>query len=535
MPMGLRLDRHGPYREGFVRVVRNGDEHLVDRLLQVAGEGAGRGIDEAEAPLLVVRVLHPDANLGQGVGAARNAAPDGKPPPDVRAVQDLDQVTLPRRAERLEPGVRVPVDRAFRPVPRRDCHSLRRRERLDRRRRRRDEFLGPGGRTGGGSGPEEPPCREADDEEERQHRGTAGAENLQKPQGRNPRGILPFRIPANADAPAGLDAFSEAAELVLQTQEKLVDRPGFARPRSAVQSSVKRSARDGRSGVPEQEGKRLGFERREIPKQDSDFLFGERLVRGAAVLRGRRRRFASRCGRLRRSVPANGNGEAAPLQLRAERLRARAVGLHDQNRPRGRSGISVPFVRHRGGGFYHNAAKTDCNICATNSGGYLATLAFLVAPCGRRHAGVRRALLDALILRPTWATSILKDYLLRGYALNERLVQIEDRMDRRLAEHGQRLDALEDRVDFFVRTQTPPLQGVFYDGQLWDARALVLKLVASAKRSLILIDNWATAEVLDLFAKKREGVDAAGQTPHLGFVAQHAAETVAVVIGRARG
>jgi len=108
-------------------------------------------------------------------------------------------------------------------------------------------------------------------------------------------------------------------------------------------------------------------------------------------------------------------------------------------------------------------------------------------------------------------------------------------MDRRLAEHGQRLDALEDRVDFFVRTQTPPLQGVFYDGQLWDARALVLKLVASAKRSLILIDNWATAEVLDLFAKKREGVDAAGQTPHLGFVAQHAAETVAVVIGRARG
>ena len=51
-----------------------------------------------------------------------------------------------------------------------------------------------------------------------------------------------------------------------------------------------------------------------------------------------------------------------------------------------------------------------------------------------------------------------------------------------------------------------PSQGVFYDGQLWDARALVLKLVAGAKRSLILIDNWATPEVLDLFAKKRKGV-----------------------------
>ncbi len=66
--------------------------------------------------------------------------------------------------------------------------------------------------------------------------------------------------------------------------------------------------------------------------------------------------------------------------------------------------------------------------------------------------------------------------------------------------------AIEQKVDFFVQTQTPPLKGVFYDGQLWDARALVLKLITSAKRSLILIDNWATSEVLDLFAKKREGV-----------------------------
>ena len=51
-----------------------------------------------------------------------------------------------------------------------------------------------------------------------------------------------------------------------------------------------------------------------------------------------------------------------------------------------------------------------------------------------------------------------------------------------------------------------PVQGVFYDGQLWDARALVLKLIGSAKKSLILIDNWATTETLDLFTKKRKGV-----------------------------
>jgi len=105
-----------------------------------------------------------------------------------------------------------------------------------------------------------------------------------------------------------------------------------------------------------------------------------------------------------------------------------------------------------------------------------------------------------------WATSVLRDYLLRGHAVNERLVQIEDRMDRRLAEHGQRLDALEGKVDFFVRTQTPPLQGVFYDGQLWDARAFVDRLVKSARKSLLLVDNWATVETLDMLAAKQKGV-----------------------------
>ena len=110
------------------------------------------------------------------------------------------------------------------------------------------------------------------------------------------------------------------------------------------------------------------------------------------------------------------------------------------------------------------------------------------------------------ILFRRWANAVLRDYLLRGHAVNERLVQIEDRMDRRLAEHGRRLDALEDRVDFFVRTQTPPLQGVFYDGQLWDARAFVDRLVKSARKSLILVDNWATVETLDMLADKRKGV-----------------------------
>ncbi len=105
-----------------------------------------------------------------------------------------------------------------------------------------------------------------------------------------------------------------------------------------------------------------------------------------------------------------------------------------------------------------------------------------------------------------WANGVIQSYLLKGYAINERLNMLEDRVDRRMAKTEQDVVELKEKIDFFVQTQTPPLQGVFYDGQLWDARTLVLKLIQSAKRSLILIDNWATPETLDLFAKKRKGV-----------------------------
>ena len=110
------------------------------------------------------------------------------------------------------------------------------------------------------------------------------------------------------------------------------------------------------------------------------------------------------------------------------------------------------------------------------------------------------------ILFRRWANTVLKEYLLRGYSVNARLNQLEDKMDRRFSKYDSDIGELKDKVDFFVQTQTPPLQGVFYNGQFWDARALVLSLVSHAKRSLILIDNWANTEVLDLFKKKREGV-----------------------------
>jgi hypothetical protein len=77
-----------------------------------------------------------------------------------------------------------------------------------------------------------------------------------------------------------------------------------------------------------------------------------------------------------------------------------------------------------------------------------------------------------------WATKTLKEYILRGYAVNQRFERIE-----------QRITATEKKIDFFVKTALPPKEGIFYDGQIFDAYAFVSDLIKSAKTSIILIDN----------------------------------------------
>ena len=96
------------------------------------------------------------------------------------------------------------------------------------------------------------------------------------------------------------------------------------------------------------------------------------------------------------------------------------------------------------------------------------------------------------------AFSAMRRFLLANAQMFQRIETVEKRQ----IATDAKVDSILERLD---ATETP-LQGVFYDGQLWDARALVLKLIGSAKKSLILIDNWATAETLDLFTKKRKGV-----------------------------
>ena len=105
-----------------------------------------------------------------------------------------------------------------------------------------------------------------------------------------------------------------------------------------------------------------------------------------------------------------------------------------------------------------------------------------------------------------WANGVIQDHLLRGYSFNQRLNQLEDKMDRRLAEHDQEIVELQDKVDFFVQTSLPPMQGVFYDGQVFDAKVFAAKHILSAKKSILLIDSWVDVVTLELLAKKAKGV-----------------------------
>ena len=110
------------------------------------------------------------------------------------------------------------------------------------------------------------------------------------------------------------------------------------------------------------------------------------------------------------------------------------------------------------------------------------------------------------VLFRQWANKVLKEYLLRGYAVNQRINQLEDKVDRRFADYDQKIEHLNQQVDFFVKTSLPPKEKVFFDGQLFDAHVLMSRLVESAEKRIVLIDNYIDESVLTLLLKRKDKV-----------------------------
>lgn len=128
-----------------------------------------------------------------------------------------------------------------------------------------------------------------------------------------------------------------------------------------------------------------------------------------------------------------------------------------------------------------------------------------------------------------WANQVLKDYMLKGYAVNQRKIstdlQIADRLHEQrqlierqgaeiadvrksVAEQDSRLSAVEQRIDFFVNAAQAPTGGILATGTRFDGLVLIADLVKSAKRSVAFIDPFATIEVLKFAAMRAKGVQA---------------------------
>jgi hypothetical protein len=112
-----------------------------------------------------------------------------------------------------------------------------------------------------------------------------------------------------------------------------------------------------------------------------------------------------------------------------------------------------------------------------------------------------------------WANQVLKEYLLRGYAVNQRLLNIENQLvsqQKQLAQH-------QEQIDFFVRTSLPPVEGIFYDGQIFDAYTFVNDRIREAKTRIVLIDNYVDDSVLKMLDKRTKGVSAKVYTKNISL------------------
>ena len=124
-----------------------------------------------------------------------------------------------------------------------------------------------------------------------------------------------------------------------------------------------------------------------------------------------------------------------------------------------------------------------------------------------------------------WANKVIKDHLLHGYSINYQMRQLEQKIDNQkteLQEIRNVLNTHQEKIDFFVRTNQPPVEGVLFEGQIFDAYKLVEALVKSAKREIILIDNYVDATIFDLLEKRAQGVTASITSEHLSRISASA-------------
>ncbi len=107
-----------------------------------------------------------------------------------------------------------------------------------------------------------------------------------------------------------------------------------------------------------------------------------------------------------------------------------------------------------------------------------------------------------------WANRVLKEYIIRGYVLNQQLRMLEERMENKFQDYDSKLKEIQGKVNFFVRSSLPPIEGIFYDGQIFDAYVHIVNLIKQAKQSIVLIDNYIDETTLTMLSKRSSNVSA---------------------------
>jgi len=112
-----------------------------------------------------------------------------------------------------------------------------------------------------------------------------------------------------------------------------------------------------------------------------------------------------------------------------------------------------------------------------------------------------------------WANSILKKYLLEGHVVNQQLLAIQRQIDSRFELQDNRMILIEnelqkhqEKIDFFVRTNLPPVEQVFFDGEFFEARVLLEKLIKSARKRVVVIDAYIDAATFEMLDVRNQGV-----------------------------
>ena len=132
------------------------------------------------------------------------------------------------------------------------------------------------------------------------------------------------------------------------------------------------------------------------------------------------------------------------------------------------------------------------------------------------------------ILFRRWASSVLKEYLIKGYVVNnnalatmqkqidDRFISLQEHTDNRLHDMEKHLEQHDEQIAFFIRTNQPPIEGIFYEGQVLDARDFAESLIKSAQKEVLLIDNYVDARTFEILEVRGDSVSAAIYVERVG-------------------